>query len=97
MHANNGPRGRHHNLTMHDIAFLTTTIRGNPTIYLDELQHELQARRSALYLYIHSFAPCVGYITATISALVLANLYQVYSETVFCMRQTVLNLAHPHT
>ncbi|KAG2113827.1 uncharacterized protein F5147DRAFT_570970, partial [Suillus discolor] len=40
-HANNGSHGRRCNLSIDDIAFLTTTLCRNPTIYLDELQHEL--------------------------------------------------------
>ncbi|KAG1868112.1 hypothetical protein C8R48DRAFT_598916 [Suillus tomentosus] len=52
-HANNGPLGRRRNLSIDDIAFLTTTLRRNPTIYLDELQHELRARRS-VFVSIHT-------------------------------------------
>ncbi|KAJ8582984.1 hypothetical protein M405DRAFT_799740 [Rhizopogon salebrosus TDB-379] len=41
----NGQRGRHRVLTINDIAFITAVLRQNPTMYLDELQHELHARR----------------------------------------------------
>jgi transposase len=41
----NGQRGRRRALTINDIAFITAVLRQNPTMYLDELQHELHARR----------------------------------------------------
>src|ERR1700709_2190544 len=40
-----GQRGRRRVLTINDIAFITAVLRQNPTMYLDELQHELHARR----------------------------------------------------
>jgi hypothetical protein len=41
----NGQRGRHRVLTINDTAFITAVLRQNFTMYLDELQHELHARR----------------------------------------------------
>ncbi|KAG2030317.1 hypothetical protein BDR03DRAFT_878603 [Suillus americanus] len=51
--ANNGPRGRCRNLSIDDIAFLTVVVCRNSTMYLDELQHELQARRGA-FVSVHT-------------------------------------------
>jgi hypothetical protein len=51
--ANHGLRGQRRNLSIDDIAFLTTILRRNPTIYLDELQHELQARRG-VFVSVHT-------------------------------------------
>jgi hypothetical protein len=51
--ANHGLCGRRHNLSIDDIAFLTTILCQNPTIYLDELQHELQAR-CGVFVSVHT-------------------------------------------
>jgi transposase len=51
--ANHGLRGRRRNLSIDDIAFLTTILRRNPTMYLDELQHELRARRG-VFVSVHT-------------------------------------------
>ncbi|KIK35734.1 hypothetical protein CY34DRAFT_95571 [Suillus luteus UH-Slu-Lm8-n1] len=40
--------GRRRTLTIDDIAFITAILRHHPTIYLDELQHELHSRRGVL-------------------------------------------------
>ncbi|KIK36705.1 hypothetical protein CY34DRAFT_45870, partial [Suillus luteus UH-Slu-Lm8-n1] len=52
-HANHGLRGCRRNLSIDDIAFLTTILRQNPTMYLDELQHELRARRG-VFVSVHT-------------------------------------------
>jgi hypothetical protein len=38
-------------LTINDIAFTTAVLRQNPTMYPDELQHELHARRG-VYVFV---------------------------------------------
>lgn len=40
--------GRRRTLTIDDIAFITAILCHHPTIYLDELQHELHSRRGVL-------------------------------------------------
>lgn len=40
--------GRCHTLTIDNIAFITAILRHHPTIYLDELQHELHSRCGVL-------------------------------------------------
>ncbi|KAG2145725.1 hypothetical protein BD769DRAFT_1293682, partial [Suillus cothurnatus] len=45
--------GRRRNLSIDNIAFLTTILRRNPTIYLDELQHKLQARHG-VFVSVHT-------------------------------------------
>jgi hypothetical protein len=40
-------------LTINDIAFITAILRQNPTMYLDELQHELHSRRG-VFVSVHT-------------------------------------------
>jgi hypothetical protein len=45
-------------LTIDDIAFITAILRHHPTIYLNELQHELHSRRGvlvSLQTLLHTF------------------------------------------
>ncbi|KAG1780325.1 hypothetical protein EV702DRAFT_964437 [Suillus placidus] len=47
-HIHNKNTGQRRTLTIDDITFITAILRHHPTIYLDELQHELHSRRGVL-------------------------------------------------
>ncbi|KAG1741750.1 uncharacterized protein EDB91DRAFT_1052361, partial [Suillus paluster] len=44
-HIHSKNTGQHRILTIDDIAFITAILRHHPTMYLDELQHELHSPR----------------------------------------------------